>query len=219
MYRVATLRNVLQDSYRELQRRFESNDKHTLPLTFDTVEIKLNSTFDFFKEGGLYVLSGATPQENRDCLTLMTIANIADYKATRKVLVFLRKTNIQEWGMQLLSYTSGVSMRKIRVGDFDAEDWRSFAAATGDLAEVDVHLYDGGHELGDFVTYARAQFDEGACFDVIVMDGLSPQETSELEESGEVRSVLFSLAKDLQVAIVTSTTTYKVWEKPKLERI
>lgn len=207
------------DSYQELQKRYENNDKGHEPLTFETIEIKLNSTFDFFKKGGFYVLSGATPQENRDCLTLMTIANIADHRSKRKVLVFLRKTNIQEWGMQLLSYTSGVSMKKMRVGNFDSEDWRSFAAATGDLTEVDVHLYEDVDTLNDCIIYCRARHKAGDCSDVVVIDGLTPQETSDLDEGGEVREALHVLAKDLQVSIVTSKATYKGWKKPKLERI
>lgn len=219
MYKGATLKNVLQDSYEELQRRFESNDKGLLSLTFDTVEIKLNSTFDFFKQGGLYVLSGATPQENRECLTLMTIANVADYKATRKVLVFLRKTNIQEWGMQLLSYTSGVSMEKIRVGNFDTEDWRSFAAATGDLADVDVHLYDGVDSLNDCIGSCRARHKAEGCFDVVVIDSLTLQEANDLSDGGEVKGGLCDLAKDLRVSIITSTPIYKGRRKPMLERV
>jgi len=220
MYEGATLKLLLQDSYQELQKRFESNDKHTLPLTFDTVEIKLNSTFNFLKNGGLYVLSGATPQENRDCLTLMTIANIADYKATRKVLVFLRKTNIQEWGMQLLSHASGVSMEKMRLGNFNTEDWRSFAAATGDLAEVDVHLYEDVDTLNDCIDYCRDRHKAGHCFDVVVIDGLTPQETNDLGDGGgEALESLCDLAKDLRVSILVSTPAYKGRKKPMLERV
>lgn len=213
------LKLLLMDSYQELQKRYENNDNGHEPLAFENIEIKLNSTFDFFKQGGLYVLSGATPQENRECLTLMTIANIADYKATRKVLVFLRKTNIQEWGMQVLSYTSGVSMEKIRVGNFDTEDWRSFAAASGDLANVDVHLYDGVDSLNDCIGSCRARHKAEGCFDVVVIDGLTPQETNDLDDGGEVHRSLSALAKDLQVSIVTSSPTYTGKKKPMLERV
>ncbi|MDQ7058624.1 MAG: DnaB-like helicase C-terminal domain-containing protein [Ghiorsea sp.] len=178
------LKLLLTDSYQELQKRYENNGKSHEPFTLDTVEIKLNSSFGFLKKGGLYVLSGATPQDNRNCLTQMTIANVADNKFTRKVLVFLRKTNIQEWGMQLLSYASGVSMRKMRVGNFDSTDWRSFAEATGYLADVDVHLYEDADELNVCVDYCRARHQAGDSFDVVVIDGLTPQEANDLDDEG-----------------------------------
>jgi len=219
MYEGATLRFLLQDSYEELQRRFESNGGNRQPITFDTVEIKMNSTFDFFKKGGIYVLSGATPQVNRDCLTLMTIANIANFQATRKVLVFLRKTNIKEWGMQLLSYASDVSMEKIRLGNFSTDDWRSFAAATGDLAEVDVHLYEDVDTINDCIDYCRVRHKAEDCFDVVVIDSLTPDEANDLADEGKVRVALSDLAKDLQVSIVTSSPLYKERKKTMLERV
>ncbi|MDQ6988745.1 MAG: DnaB-like helicase C-terminal domain-containing protein [Mariprofundaceae bacterium] len=184
--------------------------------------MKLHAAFGFFEKGGIYVLSGADPQENRACLTLMTISNIADItdsRPTRKVLVFLRKTDLQEWGMKLLSYTSDVPMRKIRKGDFVADDWRNFATATEDLARVGVHLYESVDVLNDCVSYCRSQHKTGNCFDAVVIDGLTAQEESDLGDGGEVRSALSALAKDLQVSIVTSSPTYKGKQKPMLERV
>lgn len=213
-----SLNLLLQDSYQELQKRYDNNNKCHEPLTFEAVEIKLSSTFHFFKKGGLYVLSGATPKENRRCLTLMTIANIADCKVTRKVLVFLRKTSIQEWGMQLLSYASGVSLEKMRVGDFVSDDWRSFAAATGDLANLDVHLYEGIDTINECINYSRERHKAGDSFDVVVIDGLTSQEANDFDAAGEVRAALSDLTKDLQVSIVASSPTYKGRKKPILER-
>ncbi|WP_038250912.1 DnaB-like helicase C-terminal domain-containing protein [Ghiorsea bivora] len=218
-YEGYALKDLLMDSYEELQKRYDDNDKGSEPIGFETIEIKLNSAFDFFKKGGLYMLSGAVPRDNRECLMSMAIANIADFKSTRKVLVFLRKTDLQEWGMQLLSYASDVPMKKIRKGDFETDDWRSFAAATGDLAEVGVHLYESVDELNDCVSYCRAQYKAGNCFDVVVIDGLTLQEATDLDDGGEVRQYLSALAKDLQVSIVTSSPTYKGKKKPMLERV
>ncbi len=213
------LKRLLQDSYYELQKRYENNDQDMGLFSIKTVEIELNSVFNFFEKGGVYELFGATPQENRVALMQISIANIAKYKVARNVLIFFRKTNVKDWVMFLLSYTSGVPLEKMRRGDFDPKDWRSLAEASGDLSEVGVTVYEGEYVLDDFIAYCKNQYDEGVCFDVLIIDGLSPQETNDLEEGGKVREALSGLAKDLQASIITSTATYRGWQEAKLGRV
>jgi len=213
------LKHLIRDSYHELQMRYENNDRDHESLTIESVEIKVSSVFNFFEKGGLYVLSGATPQDNRNHLTLMTIANIADNPLKRNMLIFLRKMDAQAWVMKLLSYASGIPMGKMRTGAFACEDWRSLAQTTGDLAQLGVMLYEGEYILNDFVDYCRAQYQDGDDFDVVVIDGLTPQETNDLNDGGEVHQSLSALAKDFQVSIVASSLTYTGKKKPMLERL
>ena len=213
------LKRLLQDSYQELQRRYENNDQDVELFAMDTVELELNSVFDFFEKGGVYELLGATPQENRAALSQMSIANIAKYKAARNVLLFFRKTKVQDWVIALLSYTSGVPLEKMNMGNFDHNDWRRLAAATEELSEVGVTVYEGEYVWDGFIAYCKSQRDAGVCFDVLVIDSLTSQETNSLVENGEVRESLLGLANDLQTSIITSTATYRGWKKPKLARV
>jgi hypothetical protein len=54
---------------------------------------------------------------------------------------------------------------------------------------------------------------------MVVIDGLTLQETNDLGDGGEVRESLCGLAKDLQVSILVSTQIYKGRKKPMLERV
>jgi len=213
------LNHLIQESYQELQRRYESNGSNTELPTVELVELETSSAFHFFEKGGVYELSGATPKANRDFLMQMSIANIAEYKTKKNVLLFFRKTNAQAWVIELLSFTSGVPMGKMNEGNFNSNDWRALAESTGNLAELGVVIYESDSSLDEFTAYCNTLHEGESCFDIIVIDGLSQKETNELEEGGAVRSALFALAKGSQAAVLIATATYRNLPKPKLRRV
>jgi replicative DNA helicase len=199
------LKDIIQEGYQELQRRYEDERKITGVATgFSDLDDKTAG----MQRGDLIVIAGR-PSMGKTAFVM----NIAQHAALRDeepnvVAVFSLEMSAQQIGMRLLASESRVDMAKMRTGSFGKDDWRKLALATAKLAEADIFVDDTpAISVLEVRSKCRRLKREKGRLDLVLIDYLQLMtgnvnaDRKDLEISEMTRS-LKGLAKELNVPIL-----------------
>ncbi|MFQ5356432.1 MAG: DnaB-like helicase C-terminal domain-containing protein [Mariprofundaceae bacterium] len=147
--KISTMSDLMLENYKELEILFENYSEAQLvaELEWDKGE-RVETGFDDFDNmiGGLKKGSLTTIGGEKGCGLTALALNIAsrngmpDNKKSSQgspmsVVIFSTDLPEKMLSMRLLSTRSGVPLNRLMKGDLTAQDWRSLASASGDLAE------------------------------------------------------------------------------------
>jgi len=199
------LKELIQEGYQELQRRYEDQRKITGIATGFT---DLDEKTAGLQRGDLIVIAGR-PSMGKTAFVM----NLAQNAALRDVepnvvAVFSLEMSAQQIGMRLLAAESRVDMSKMRTGSFASDDWRKLASGTGKLAEANIFVDDTpGISVLEVRSKSRRLKREKGRLDLVLIDylqlmtGNANADRKDLEISEMTRS-LKGLAKELDVPII-----------------
>ena len=199
------LKELIQEGYQELQRRYEDQRKITGIATGFT---DLDEKTAGLQRGDLIVIAGR-PSMGKTAFVM----NLAQNAAIRDVepnavAVFSLEMSAQQIGMRLLAAESRVDMSKMRTGTFATDDWRKLASGTGKLSEAAIFVDDTpGISVLEVRSKCRRLKREQGRLDLVLIDylqlmtGNANADRKDLEISEMTRS-LKGLAKELDVPII-----------------
>jgi len=199
------LKDLIQEGYQELQRRYADKRKITGVSTgFSDLDDKTAG----LQRGDLIVIAGR-PSMGKTAFVM----NVAQNAALRDVepnvvAVFSLEMSAQQIGMRLLAAESRVDMSKMRTGSFATDDWRKLASGTGKLAEAAIFVDDTpAISVLEVRSKCRRLKRERGRLDMVLIDylqlmtGNAKADRKDLEISEMTRS-LKGLAKELDVPII-----------------
>jgi len=153
-------------------------------------------------KGVLTVLCGA-----QGCGLTALALNIAAHNACNEaltVMIFSSDLPADALSMRLLSMRSGIPIRRMMTGDFDADGWRELAAASGALAESSIEIA--------FVPCMTPQLIRSAALggqrqpDLLIIDHLNDMNNASDGQReqifGEQGAALSSLAAELDIPVL-----------------
>ncbi|MDX8382228.1 MAG: replicative DNA helicase [Ghiorsea sp.] len=199
------LKELIQEGYQELQRRYADKRKITgISTGFTDLDEKTAG----LQRGDLIVIAGR-PSMGKTAFVM----NVAQNAALRDVepnvvAVFSLEMSAQQIGMRLLAAESRVDMSKMRTGSFATDDWRKLASGTGKLAEAAIFVDDTpAISVLEVRSKCRRLKREKGRLDMVLIDylqlmtGNANADRKDLEISEMTRS-LKGLAKELEVPII-----------------
>jgi len=198
------LKALIQEGYKELQRRYEDQRKITGVSTGFT---DLDEKTAGMQRGDLVVIAGR-PSMGKTAFVM----NLAQNAAIRdeepnNIAVFSLEMSAQQISMRLLASESRVDMSKMRTGSFATDDWRKLAAGTAKLSNASIYIDDTpGISVMEVRSKCRRLKREKGRLDMVLIDYLqlmtgSAAERKDLEISEMTRS-LKGLAKELDVPVL-----------------
>ncbi|MDX8387558.1 MAG: replicative DNA helicase [Ghiorsea sp.] len=200
-----SLKELIQDGYKELQKRYEDQRSVT---GVSTGFIDLDESTAGLQRGDLIVIAGRPSMGKTACvMNLAQNAAIHDEGNPNVVAVFSLEMSAQQISMRLLAAESKVDMSKMRTGSFVADDWRKLASGTGKLSEASIFVDDTpAITVNDVRAKCRRLKRDNGRLDMVLIDYLqlmtgTAAERKDLEISEMTRS-LKGLAKELDVPIL-----------------
>jgi len=200
-----SLKELIQEGYKELQKRYEDQRSVTGVSTGFT---DLDEKTAGLQRGDLVVIAGR-PSMGKTAF-VMNLAQNAAIRDEEKnlVAVFSLEMSAQQISMRLLAAESRVDMSKMRTGSFVADDWRKLASGTGKLSEAAIFVDDSpAITVHDVRAKCRRLKRDNGRLDLVVIDylqlmtGNANADRKDLEISEMTRS-LKGLAKELDVPIL-----------------
>ena len=199
-----TLKELIQDGYKELQKRYEDKRSITGVTTGFT---DLDEKTAGLQRGDLIVIAGR-PSMGKTAFVMNLAQNAAIRDVEPNVIaVFSLEMSAQQISMRLLAAESRVDMSKMRTGSFAPDDWRKLAAGTGKLSEAAIFVDDTpAITVNDIRAKCRRLKRDNGRLDMVLIDYLQlmtgkAAERKDLEISEMTRS-LKGLAKELDVPIL-----------------
>ena len=199
------LKDLIQEGYQELQRRYEDQRKITgIATGFSDLDDKTAG----LQRGDLIVIAGR-PSMGKTAFVMNLAQNAALRDVEPNVIaVFSLEMSAQQIGMRLLAAESRVDMSKMRTGSFASDDWRKLASGTGKLAEANIFVDDTpAISVLEVRSKCRRLKREKGRLDLVLIDylqlmtGNANADRKDLEISEMTRS-LKGLAKELDVPII-----------------
>ncbi len=200
------LKELIQEGYKELQKRYEDQRKITgITTGFSDLDEKTAG----LQRGDLIVIAGRPSMgKTAFVMNLAQNAAIRDEGNANVIAVFSLEMSAQQISMRLLAAESRVDMSKMRTGSFAPDDWRKLASGTGKLSEAAIFVDDTpGISVLEVRSKCRRLKREKGRLDMVLIDylqlmtGNAKAERKDLEISEMTRS-LKSLAKELDVPVL-----------------
>ncbi|MDQ6989511.1 MAG: replicative DNA helicase [Mariprofundaceae bacterium] len=200
------LKELIQEGYKELQKRYEDKRKITGVSTgFSDLDDKTAG----LQRGDLIVIAGRPSMgKTAFVMNLAQNAAIRDEGKPNVIAVFSLEMSAQQISMRLLAAESRVDMSKMRTGSFVADDWRKLASGTAKLSEAAIFVDDTpGISVLEVRSKSRRLKREKGRLDMILIDylqlmtGNAKADRKDLEISEMTRS-LKMLAKELDVPVL-----------------
>jgi len=200
-----SLKELIQEGYQELQRRYEDQRKITGIATGFT---DLDEKTAGLQRGDLIVIAGR-PSMGKTAFVMNLAQNAAIRDVEPNVVaVFSLEMSAQQIGMRLLASESRVDMAKMRTGTFATDDWRKLASGTSKLSEAAIFVDDTpAISVLEVRSKCRRLKREQGRLDLVMIDylqlmtGNANADRKDLEISEMTRS-LKGLAKELDVPII-----------------
>lgn len=199
-----SLKDLIQEGYKELERRYEDQRKVTGVSTGFT---DLDDRTAGLQRGDLIVIAGRPSMgKTAFVMNLAQNAAIRDEKPNI-VAVFSLEMSAQQISMRLLASEARVDMSKMRTGSFAIDDWRKLAAGTVKLSTASIFIDDTpGISVLEIRAKCRRLKREKGSLDMVLIDYLqlmtgTAAERKDLEISEMTRS-LKGLAKELDVPVL-----------------
>lgn len=200
-----SLKELIQDGYKELQKRYEDQRSVT---GVSTGFLDLDESTAGLQRGDLIIIAGRPSMgKTAFVMNLAQNAAIRDEGNPNVVAVFSLEMSAQQISMRLLAAESSVDMSKMRNGNFVADDWRKLASGTGKLSEASIFVDDTpAITVNDVRAKCRRLKRDNGRLDMVLIDYLQlmtgiAAERKDLEISEMTRS-LKGLAKELEVPIL-----------------
>jgi len=200
-----SLKELIQEGYKELQQRYEDQRSVTGVSTGFT---DLDEKTAGLQRGDLIIIAGRPSMgKTAFVMNLAQNAAIRDEGNRNVVAVFSLEMSAQQISMRLLAAESRVDMSKMRTGSFVADDWRKLAAGTGKLSEAAIFVDDTpAITVNDVRAKCRRLKRDHGRLDMVLIDYLqlmtgTAAERKDLEISEMTRS-LKGLAKELDTPIL-----------------
>ncbi|MCP5432531.1 MAG: replicative DNA helicase [Alphaproteobacteria bacterium] len=126
-----------------------------------------------------------------------------------RVGFFSLEMSAEQLAMRLLAEESGVASSRLRLGDFDEEEYRRVAMAVQTIDDIPLHIDDtGGISIGTLAARARRQ-KQLVGLDLMVIDylqlitaGSAKRYDNRVQEVSEVTQTLKALAKELNIPVI-----------------
>jgi len=197
-----TIREVVKDNFKELERLAERKDLITgVPTGFD----KLDEITSGLQRSDLIIIAGR-PSMGKTAFAL-NIAQNAALKSGVPVAVFSLEMAKEQLVFRMLSAEARVDSQRLRKGFLGETDWKKLVKASSDLSEAPIYIDDsaGITVLEMKAKSRRLKADAGLGLIILdylqLMKGGAYKESRE-QEISEISRSLKGLAKELSVPVI-----------------
>jgi len=197
-----TIREVVKDNFKELERLAERKDLITgVPTGFD----KLDEITSGLQRSDLIIIAGR-PSTGKTAFAL-NIAQNAALKSGVPVAVFSLEMAKEQLVFRMLSAEARVDSQRLRKGFLGETDWKKLVKASSDLSEAPIYIDDsaGITVLEMKAKSRRLKADAGLGLIILdylqLMKGGAYKESRE-QEISEISRSLKGLAKELSVPVI-----------------
>lgn len=188
---------LIVEAYHDLECLYEGKTPQGIPSGF----ADLDALTGGLHPGDLIVL-GARPSMGKTAFAINVICNIALRNHEKPhIAVFSLEMSAKQWVKKMLAAEAKVKVHKLHTGKFTSKDWKSFAHASGLIAEAKIHINGSGFTSIQRIIEQCRILKRDSGLDLIVIDyiQLIDNGTMTLEQ---VPAVLKALAEELALPIV-----------------
>ncbi len=199
---LSPIRNLVYDTYQELEERANNKGKLTgIPTGFYDLDILTNG----LQKSDLIILA-ARPAMGKTAFALNIVQNVA-LRANTPVAVFSLEMSKKQLVQRLLASEAEVDTQRLKTGNLQAKDWEKLALASSNISEAPIYIDDtAGCTITDLRAKCRRLAMSEKNLGLIVIDYLQLIEgTGREDRMQQISSIsrgLKILAKELNVPII-----------------
>ena len=196
-----TMRQAVELAWRDAEEAFEAEGALRGVTTGFT---RMDKRLGGWHPGDLAFI-GARPSVGKTALMVCLALNAA--KAGHAVGVISGEQSAMQIGQRAISSTSGVHAERMRNGDVDDESWPKITEAMRRLIDRKVRIYDRSAPTLDEVCRVARRWKQEHGIEVLFVDYLQrirhPRAQNRIDEVSEVARGLKTLARDLEISVVS----------------